>query len=356
MNLKFHNKKITGILTVLPENEVNFDDEIDNYDFSRGQSMKLKLIMGYGKRRVVKEGTTISDLCVFGMNYLFDNNLLKKDDIDAIILVTQSPDHFVPATSHIIQGKLDLKQDMILLDINQACSGYPIGLNQAFMLLEQDEVNKVVVLNADIMSRKVSVKDRGSRPITGDAASVTIVEKNPSDNIIYGTVNVDGKNADALIIPAGGFKMPSTPKTAELETDSSGNSRALDHLVMKGDVVFNFVQKEVPPMIENLLDKAGSNKDEVDYYMFHQPNKFMLKKLADKMGVPYSKMPNNVVENFGNSSGVSIPTCITYNLGEKLLTNSFLICLAGFGAGLSWASLLMEMGNLDFCETIDYTN
>ncbi|MGB5667785.1 MAG: ketoacyl-ACP synthase III, partial [Maribacter sp.] len=85
MNLKFHNKKITGILTVLPENEVNFDDEIDNYDFSRGQSMKLKLIMGYGKRRVVKEGTTVSDLCIFGMNYLFDNNLLKKDDIDALI-------------------------------------------------------------------------------------------------------------------------------------------------------------------------------------------------------------------------------------------------------------------------------
>ena len=125
MNLKFHNKKITGILTVLPENEVNFDDEIDNYDCSRGQSMKLKLIMGYGKRRVVKKGTTVSDLCVFGMNYLFDNNLLKKDEVDAMILVTQSPDHFVPATSHIIHGRLDLKQDMICLDINQACSGYP---------------------------------------------------------------------------------------------------------------------------------------------------------------------------------------------------------------------------------------
>lgn len=354
MNLKFQNKKITGILTVLPENEVNFDDEIDNYDFSRGQSMKLKLIMGYGKRRVVKKGTTVSDLCVFGMNYLFDNNLLKKDEVDALILVTQSPDHFVPATSHIIQGKLNLKQDMICLDINQACSGYPIGLNQAFMLLEQDEVNKVVVLNADIMSCKVSVKDRGSRPLTGDAASITIVENNSSDNIIYGTVNVDGKGADALIIPAGGFKMPSTQETAELKTDNSGNSRSLDHLVMKGDDVFNFVQKEVPPMIENLLTKANCDRDEIDYYMFHQPNKFMLKKLADKMGVPYSKMPNNIVENFGNSSGVSIPTNITYNLGEKLLTNSFLICLAGFGAGLSWASLLITLEKLTFCEIIYY--
>ena len=356
MNLKFRNKKITGILTVLPENEVNFDDEIDNYDFSRGQSMKLKLIMGYGKRRVVKEGTTASDLCIHGMNYLFDNDLLKKEDVDAIILITQSPDHFVPATSHIIQGKLGLKQDMICLDINQACSGYPIGLNQAFMLLDQDEVNKVVVLNADTLSRKVSVKDRGSRPLTGDAAAITIVENDPEENIIYGTINVDGTGADALIIPAGGFKMPSTPETAVLEADKGGNSRSLDHLVMKGDDVFNFVQKVVPPMIENLLETAKCKDEDIDYYMFHQPNKFMLKKLADKMEVSYDKMPHNTVENFGNASGVSIPTTITFNLGDKLTKETYTFCLAGFGAGLSWASLLMEIGSLDFCETIEYKN
>ena len=79
MNLKFNNKKITGILTILPENEVKFDDEIDNYNFSRVQSMKLKLIMGYNKRRVVKEGTSSSDLCVYGMNYLFEKNMLVKE-------------------------------------------------------------------------------------------------------------------------------------------------------------------------------------------------------------------------------------------------------------------------------------
>lgn len=354
MNLTFKNKKITGILTVLPENEVKFEDEIDNYDFSRGQSMKLKLIMGYDKRKVVKTGTTVSDLCVFGMEYLFDNDLLDKDEIDAIVLVTQSPDYFMPATSHVIHGRLGLKQDMVCLDINQACSGYPIGLNQAFMLLDQDEINKVVVLNADIMSGKVSLKDRGSRPLTGDGASITIVENDTSGDTIYGSVKLEGKGAEALIIPAGGFKMPSSKATAELKTDASGNSRALDHIVMKGDDVFNFVQKEVPPMIEDLLERAGCNKEDIDYYMFHQPNKFMLKKLADKMGVPYSKMPNNIVENFGNASSVSVPTNITYNLGDKLLSNSFLICLAGFGAGLSWASLLIRMKKLSFCKIIYY--
>ncbi|MCP4882564.1 MAG: ketoacyl-ACP synthase III [Flavobacteriales bacterium] len=354
MNLKFQNKKITGILTILPENEVRFDDEIDNYNFSKGQSMKLKLIMGYDKRRVVKKGTTVSDLCVHGMTYLFENNLLIKEEIDALILVTQSPDHFSPPTSHIIHGKLDLKQNMICLDINQGCSGYIIGLNQAFLLLEQDNINKVVLLNADIISSKVSKNDRNSRPQIGDGAAITIIEKDDIKSTIYGSVYADGKGADVLIIPAGGFKLPSTTETAKLIEDNSGNSRSLDHLFMKGDEVFSFVQRKVPPMIEKLLIEANLTKDDIDYYLFHQPNKFMLKKLADRIGIEYKKMPNNIVENFGNSSGSTIPINISYNLGEKLLNGSYLVCLAGFGVGLSWASLILKLEKLSFCKTINY--
>lgn len=354
MNLKFNNKKITGILTILPENEIKFEDEIDNYNFSKSQSMKLKLIMGYNKRRIIKEGTTSSDLCIYGMNYLFKNKLLNKNDIDALILVTQSPDYFMPPTSNIIQGKLNLKQDIVCMDINQGCAGYIVGLIQAFMLLDQEEINKVVLLNADVLSTKVSKKDRNSRPIVGDGASITIVEKNTLKKEIFGSIKFDGKGADVLIIPAGGFRTPSNEETGKLIEDKSGNLRALDHLAMKGDEVFNFVQTEVPPMIENLLKKSKYNKDDIDYFMFHQPNKFMLKKLADKMNVPYTKMPNNIVENFGNGSSVSIPTNITFNLGEKLLNDTFLVCLAGFGTGLSWGSLILTLDKLTFCKTIDY--
>jgi 3-oxoacyl-[acyl-carrier-protein] synthase-3 len=356
MNLKFRNKKITGMLTVLPENEIKFDDEIDNYAFSKSQSMKLKLIMGYNKRRVVKAGTTVSDLCVFGLQHLFDNNLLNKEDIDAIILVSQSPDYFIPGTSHVIHGRLGLRNDILCLDTSQACSGYSIGIIQAFMLLEQEEINKVVVLNGDTYSQKVSKQDRGSNPITGDAVSITIVEKSASDNVIYGSINTDGGGFEALIIPAGGFRTPSNTETEKLVKDDKGNTRSLDNLVMKGDDVFNFVQREVPPMIDKLLSRADINKDDVDYFMFHQPNKFMLKKLADKMDIPYEKMPNNIVENFGNSNSASIGVNICYNLGEKLLNNSYFLCLAGFGGGLSWSSLLLEMENLDFCKIIDFKN
>jgi 3-oxoacyl-[acyl-carrier-protein] synthase-3 len=136
--------------------------------------------------------------------------------------------------------------------------------------------------------------------------------------------------------------------------DKNGNFRSKDNLVMKGDEVFNFVQTAVPPMITELLVFAGCDKESVDYFMFHQPNKFMLQKLADKMGVPYAKMPNNIVENFGNASGVTVPTAITFNLGDKLLTNTYKTCFAGFGVGLTWSSILTDLGPLDFCDMIDY--
>lgn len=354
MNLQFKNRKITGILTVLPKKEIAFEEEIENYDFSIRQSMKLKLVMGFNKRRVVEDGTTISDLCVHGLTHLFEKGLLKKEDIDGLILVTQSPDYFMPATSHIIHGRLGLKQDMYLDDITQGCAGYAFGLNKAFMLLEQDEINKVVVLNADIMSRKVSKKDRSSGPLTGDGATITIVEKSHSGNTIYGSVKADGSGANALIIPAGGFKLPSSEKTRVLEKDKAGNYKSLDHIDMKGDEVFNFVQREVPPMIQNLLEKAGKTQKDVDFFMFHQPNKFMVKQLSNVMGVTEEKMPNNLVENFGNSASVTVPALISFNLGDRIKNESFLICLAGFGNGLSWSSLLMEIGNLIFCDIIDY--
>ncbi|MFZ4520729.1 MAG: 3-oxoacyl-ACP synthase III family protein [Bacteroidales bacterium] len=354
MNLKFSGKKITGILTIFPGNEVKFEDEMDNYNFSQAKSLKLKMAMGYNTHRVAGPGICASDLCIHGLGYLFEKNLLNKEEIDALILITQSPDYFMPPTSNVIQGHFGLKQDMICMDINQGCAGFIIGLFQAFMLLEQEDIRKVVLLNADVLSPKVSKRDRNSNPLIGDAASVTIIEKSDDQRKIFGNLKMDGTGFEALIIPAGGARMPSSHETAELHEDAAGNFRALNHLVMKGDDVFNFVQREVPPMIEELLLKAGCSSDDVDYFMFHQPNKFMLNKLADKLGIPREKMPSNIVENFGNASGVSIPTAVSYNLGDRLRQESLLICFAGFGVGLTWASILMRVEKLDFNEIINF--
>jgi len=354
MNFTFHRKRITGVLVVVPENERVFADEMKNFNFPEARSLKLKEVMGFDKRRVVEPGVCVSDLVVFGLQHLFETGALKREEIDALILVTQTPDHFVPPTSSIIQGRLRLKQDMLCLDISQACAGFVIGLMQAFLLLEQESIKKVVLVNADVLSRKASPKDRNIYPLIGDAASIVVVERDPEDSIIHANLKMDGARSGALTIPAGGLRQPSTLETSMLEDVGDNNLRAKDHLYMDGAAIFNFVQTEVPPLLEDLLTRSGVPRDSVDYYLCHQPNRFMLQKLADKMKVPYAKMPNNVVEHFGNNSGVSIPTVIAYDLGPRLLTEQLHVCLAGFGAGLTWSAMLLKLGRLTFNAIIEF--
>lgn len=354
MDFRFKNKRISGILTILPRKVVTFEEEMANYNFSPAKSMKLKLAMGYKEHRLAAEGQCSSDFCIHGLQYLFDNGLLKKENIDVLLFVSQSPDYFMPPTSNIIQGHFGLKQDMICMDINQGCAGFELGLIQAFMMLDQSNINKVVLMNADVLSPKVSDFDRNSKPLVGDAASICVIEKCEEDNTIYANIKMDGTGALALNIPAGGFRMPCTENTAQMVEDANGNIRSLNNLVMKGDEVFNFVQREVPPMIEHLMEEAQVKQDNIDWFMFHQPNKFMLQKLADKIGIPREKMPSNIVENFGNASGVTVTTNISYNLGEEVVNGSKKVCIAGFGVGLTWSSLILDLNKLMFNKIIEY--
>jgi 3-oxoacyl-[acyl-carrier-protein] synthase-3 len=354
MNFIFRRKRISGILTVVPANERSFVEEMRNFNFPEARSLKLKEVMGYNKRRLVEPHVCVSDLAVFGLQHLLERGLLTRDQIDVLLLVTQSPDHFIPPTSNIIQGRLGLKQDMLCLDINQACAGFVVGLIEAFLLLEQESVRKVVLINGDVLSRKTSPKDRNIYPLMGDAASLTVVERDAEDSVIHANLKMDGSRHEALMIPAGGFRLPSSPETAVLEDAGDNNLRAKDHLRMDGSAIFNFVQVEVPPLIESLLASAGASMDSVDYFLCHQPNRFMLQKLADKMKVPYAKMPSNVVEHFGNGGGATLPIAITFNLANRLRNGHCQVCVAGFGGGLAWASILMRLGGLYCCEMIEF--
>ncbi len=353
MNFIFSRKRIAGILIALPANERRFVDDMREFDFPPARSLKLMEVMGYDRHRVVNPGVCVSDLAVTAIQHLFDRGLVDRDAIDALIVVTQCPDHFMPPTSNIIQGRLDLKHDMLCLDISQGCAGYLVGLIEAFLLLQQPHLQRVLVVNGDVLSRKVSVKDRNSFPLIGDGLAVTLVENNAGPETIHANIKMDGAGGGALLIPAGGFRQPCSATTAVLQDAGDGNSRSLEDLRMDGTAVFNFVQREVPPMIDDLLRAGNTAKSDIDYFVFHQPNRFMLEKLADKLGVPYEKVPMNVVQNFGNSSGTTIPTAIAFNLREAVAAQALRVCLAGFGAGLTWSSMLLDLGPLDFCEMID---
>jgi 3-oxoacyl-[acyl-carrier-protein] synthase-3 len=354
MNFTFHGKRITGILTIVPANERSFVEDMKEFNFPEARSLKLKQVMGYDKHRVVSPGVCVSDLAVAGLEHLFKHGWLERDGFDALILVTQTPDHFMPPTSNIIQGRLNLKHDLFCLDINQGCAGFLIGLIEAFLLLDQESVRRVVLINADVLSRKTSPKDRNSFPLIGDAASITVVERDPEELIIHASLKMDGSRNEALMIPAGGLRQPGSPETAVLEDAGDGNLRAKDHLRMDGSAVFNFAQTEVPEQIQALLANAGVPQEKVDYILSHQPNRFMLEKLADKLKYPRAQMPSNIVEHFGNSSGVTIPMAITFNLAGHFRRNQSQVILAGYGVGLTWAAMLLQLGNFTFCEMIEY--
>lgn len=352
MYLHYRNKQITGILSVVPQNEVFFDDEMSNYSFSAAQCVQLKKVMGYNKHRLCKTPACISDLICFGFRHLFDNGLLHKDDLDALILLTNSPDYPVPPTSNVIQGLLELKHDMVCLDINQGCAGYMVGLMQAFMMLEQPEIRKVAIVTSDIESRTHSYKDRSSYPLMGDAATITIVENRPSADI-YQFMKMDGSGALSICMPAGGMKEPANEDSIRMVDDGSGNIMSRHHIRMQGDAIFNFVMTQVPSMFAEIFAQYGKSFDDVELFMVHQPNKFILNRLAKKIGIDKDKMPANVVETLGNSAGSTIPNVITLNLKDRPEHETIPLCLAAFGEGLIWSATILDLGPLDFCRMIE---
>ena len=351
MQMRFTGKKITSMLGILPETISYFDDEIDYYSFPTNQTKRLKKIMGYDRHRLAKETSTVSDFAVFGLNYMLENDWLKKEDIGAVVIVTLCPDYFVPHIGNIIQDKCNLDRDVICLDIAQGCCGFLVGLMQSFMLLEHME-KKVVLINADVLSHKVSKKDRNDYPLIGDGAAITVVENHGSNDIYY-EMHTDGKRAEALIIPAGGFRMPSTSETAVMVDQGDGNFRSLDNMAMNGSEVFNFVLTEVPVMLSEAFEREGKTKDEFDWFLFHQPNRFMLQKLAETADLPFEKLPMNLVENFGNPSGASIPLTAIFNCSKDLMEKNNRCCLSAFGSGLAWGVMFMDIGDLDHCEMIE---
>lgn len=352
MVTEFKGKRITSILGVVPETVGYFDDEVSNYSFPPKQTMRLKKIMGYNKHRLAKDTSTVSDFAVYGLNYMLENSWIKKEEIGAVITVTLSPDYFVPQISNIVQAKCGLGTDIICVDVAQGCCGFLLGLMQSFMVLDHLKDKKIVLINGDVLSHKISKCDRNDFPLAGDATTITILEN--GDNLpIYYEMHNDGSRGDALKIPAGGFRMPSTPETSKLTDQGDGNFRSLDNIHMDGSEVFNFVQSDVPVMLADALKRTGRQIGDFDWFLFHQPNRFMLQKLAEKVGIPFEKIPMNLVENFGNPSGASIPLTAVFNCKEQLMNDNNLCCLSAFGSGLAWGVIFMNIGYLGHCEIIE---
>ena len=349
MLFEFEGKIISGVLSVLPENEYIFEEE--NIDPQDIKNRRLKRIIGFGKRRRVKADTTLSEMLLYGMRYLMDHDMLQKEQIGAIVVSTLSQDFLLPQISMILHGELGLSPGVFCIDSPQACGGFVVGLLEAFKLLEHMQDRKVILCTGEIFNRRTNPNEpKLEHPsFGGDIANIAVLENTSEHHKIYANAYSDGSQRNALLIRDGGFKYPMTEEKLKAQINHS----PIMGVEMDGSAVFNFVQKEVPPAIEELLEMSKLQMDEIDYFLFHQPNKFMLQKLAEKLGVPYSKIPMNITEELGNSDSGTIPAVMTFDLSKQLTEKQWKCCLSGFGGGLSWTSMLMDIGPLDFCESID---
>jgi 3-oxoacyl-[acyl-carrier-protein] synthase III len=354
MKCVFKNKKISAIVSVVPKEEYRFDDEYPIYKLTEDKAKRFKKMMSLDRHRIAPPEVCASDLCLFGLQQLLNDGTLKKEEIGALVFVSQTPDYVMPPTSNVIHGKLGLGHDVICLDINQGCSGFLVGLMQAFMLLEIAALPKVVLLCGETGSKLIDRCNRITYPLSGDAGSVTIIERCETENPIYVDVKNDGSRHKAIMVPAGAYRMPSTPETLKLKEVEEGVLQSLEHLHMDGAAIFNFTMTDVPPQVEEILSFSGNTRDSIEYFLFHQPNPFILKQMADKMKIPLAKLPNNIVTLYGNCSSVTIPLNIAHNCSEQLLRESHRVCLSAFGVGLTWISMVMDLGPLGVCKIVDY--
>ena len=347
--------EIRGIVTCVPTIEKCIDDEVELFGGNRKQIARLKKTIGLDKRRVVDAQTTAADLCDAAAKYLLRQLECAATDVDALICVTQTPDYPQPCNAAVLHGRLGLSTESAALDVNLGCSGYVYGLWLAQMMVAAGGCERVLLLAGDTISRIVHPKDRAVAPLFGDGGSATLIERSDRPTSAWFSLQTDGAGFQNLIVPAGGFRQPSSPQTQEEQTDAAGNCRTLEHLLMDGAEIFNFSIKVEPQSVSELLDYANLGPGAVDYFVFHQANRYILGNIAKRLKLDPAKVPMRTVEQYGNQSSASIPCALCGELGAVLQgASTQRVLLSGFGVGLSWASALVDMSALQLCELIDY--
>ncbi len=295
------------------------------------------------ERRIAAPDECASDLAVAAARRLFETGVCSPEQIDYLILCTQSPDWFLPTTACLVQEKLGLAMDCGAIDINQGCSGFVYGLSLAKGLIESGSAQRVLLITADTYSKFINRRDRSVRTLFGDGAAATLVggvEAEGAEHLgpfVFGT---DGRGAANLIVPAGGLRRRGDAAIEEYE-DKSGNWRSERDLFMNGPEIFNFTLKIVPRTVDAILEKSALKREDVDLWVFHQANRFMLEKLRTKLGIPPERFPLQM-EYCGNVVSSTIPITLQKAKEEGHLRSGSRVALVGFGVGYSWAAAMMR--------------
>lgn len=332
--------KLSAIEYYLPEAVLSTQDL--SAQFPEWSVEKIDSKTGIQERHIAGLEECSSDLAVAAAHKLFDSGAARPEDIDFVLLCTQSPDYFLPTTACLVQDRLGISTTAGALDFNLGCSGFVYGLGLAEGLIASGQARNVLLLTAETYSKFLHPQDKSVRTLFGDAAAATLltVSEQPSlGPFVYGT---DGAGAQNLIVPAGGMRQPRTPETAIAREDDSENLRSQDNLFMAGGEIFNFTLAAVPKSIGALLEKAPLALEQIDLFVFHQANRFMLDHLRKRLKIPVEKFQVSMA-HCGNTVSSTIPIALKEAEREGRLKEGMTVMLVGFGVGYSWGATLLRV-------------
>ncbi len=324
-----NNVDIKGIACAVPDRIIKSEEYYET--FGEENVRKFVNMTGIRTRHIARDEQCASDLCYAAAKKLLERLAWESSTIDALILITQTPDYAVPATACVLQHRLGLGEDCIAFDINLGCSAYIYGIWLAATMITTQDINRVLLLVGDTSNYGINPYDSATAMIFGDGGTATALERTEGKSLKY-FLNTKGSGYKTIIVPAG--RARSRGRT-DIEPSQYG-------LCMNGSEVFTFAITDVPRTIKSFMQQFGIDKKDVDTYVFHQANLFILKHLAKKLDIPTDKLAVSI-DRYGNTSGESIPLTLVDAFGAEESTGMVKLLLCGFGVGMSWGGIYLEL-------------
>lgn len=327
---------IKDLAYYLPPGIVTNEELVE--EFPEWSVAKIADKVGVSERRVASADETATDLAVMAAENLFAKGYVTREKIDFVLFCTQSPDYKLPSSACIIQDRLGLSTQCGAFDFNLGCSGYEYGLAVAKGLVVAGVASNVLLLTGETYNHYIHPRDKGNRTIFGDGASATVISTEGFAEICEFSLGTDGSGAKHLIVKSGGARYPE--KINDLAYDDGGNPISSDYLNMDGQEIFVFTLTKVPKMLKDVLSKNNIQKEDVDLFVFHQANKYMLEHLRKKLKIEEEKFFDNLA-TVGNTVSSTIPIALCDARDQDKLKGNVL--LAGFGVGLSWGATVIRI-------------
>ena len=329
---------IKAISYYLPERVCTNDELVK--EFPEWDVEKVYAKVGVRQRHLASQTQTAGDLAEAAARKLFAEYGVAQETIDFILLCTQSPDYRLPSTACLLQDRLGIPTSAGALDYDLGCSGCIYGLALAKGLVIAGLARNVLLLTAETYTKYLHPDDKSNRTIFGDGAAACLVSAEEGlaeiGDFVLGT---DGSGAGDLMVKTGGARFPEA--SGQSTVDDDGHVNREDFLYMNGSAIFNFTLDRVPALMEQLFQKAGLGKDDIDYYVFHQANKFMLSTLRKVCGIPKDRFHIDL-ERTGNTVSSTVFIALKDCLDNGTLRPGMKVMACGFGVGLSYGGTILQ--------------